>query len=112
VDRSDDKGSQLGEDFMRGYWIGLLTALLFPLASWAQPLSDRVPEDAMLYIGWQGSQAMPPAYQASHLKGLLDSSNIPQFFEDFVPQVMERIGKADPQTASVMQVLRSVGGPL
>ncbi|HEX2973125.1 MAG TPA: hypothetical protein VHP11_12385 [Tepidisphaeraceae bacterium] len=97
---------------MRGYWIGLLTALLFPLASWAQPLSDRVPEDAMLYIGWQGSQAMPPAYQASHLKGLLDSSNIPQFFEGFVPQVMDRIIRADPQTASVMQVLRSVGGPL
>ena len=40
----------------------------------AQPLADRVPADALVYIGWAGSQNLGPAYDASHLKAVAASS--------------------------------------
>ncbi|MGE5609423.1 MAG: DUF3352 domain-containing protein [Bacillota bacterium] len=94
---------------MRVFLAGLLTAVIFPLVTFAQPLGDRVPADAILYIGWQGSQSMPPAYQTSHLKGFLDSSNLPEFFQDVIPQALAPVIKRNPQAAPAIQALQAVG---
>lgn len=39
--------------------IAILVAVLAPSLALAQPLAGRVPADAIVYIGWQGSQSMP-----------------------------------------------------
>jgi len=89
--------------------IGVLVA---PVLAMAQPLGDRVPENAIIYVGWQGGGAMPPAYEQSHLKGVLDASNVPALFNDFVPRLIQRVAKDEPEAAAVMKLVVAVGGPL
>jgi len=56
----------------RAFVIALI--LIAPLAAFAQPLSDRVPAEALIYIGWQGSESMPANFANSHAKALLDET--------------------------------------
>src|SRR3954464_3277065 len=56
----------------------IIAVALIALVAWvssagAQPLADRVPADALLYVGWAGSEHLAPAYAQSHLKGLIDA---------------------------------------
>jgi len=37
-----------------------LLLILAPAAAFAQALADRVPADAVLYVGWRGSADMGP----------------------------------------------------
>lgn len=60
-------------------------------AAGAQPLADRVPSDALFYAGWAGSEKLAPAYAQSHLKGVLDESNLPQLFAELGPKIVRRI---------------------
>src|SRR3954465_6959871 len=57
----------------------------------AQPLADRIPSDALFYVGWAGADKLPPAYAQSHLKGVLDSSNLPELFSELGPRIVRRI---------------------
>lgn len=90
----------------------LLALLLLPVMAFAQPLADRVPEDAVLYIGWQGSQAMPPAYAQSHLKAILDASNLGALFSDFAPRLIAHLGKDNPQVVPISRMVIALGTPL
>ena len=78
----------------------------------AQPLADRVPADAALYIGWQGSQTMPPAYANSHLKAVVDASNFGALITDFAPRLIQRFGQGNPNIASAMKAITTFGTPL
>ena len=60
---------------MRYFPALLIMAGLAP-AAWGQTLADKVPADAVLYVGWQGSDAAGPAYQASHFKAMLEALNV------------------------------------
>jgi hypothetical protein len=68
-----------------------------------------VPSDAVVYIGWQGSDSLGTPYEKSHLKGVIDSSNIPQFFSEFLPRLIERLGKEDAQAAAVFRSIHGIG---
>ena len=68
--------------------IAFLALFLFCGFAFAQPLADRVPSDAVVYIGWQGMDSLGTGYEKSHLKGVIDSSNIPQFFSEFLPRLI------------------------
>ena len=92
--------------------VAVLVVLVMPLAAGAQPLSDKVPADAMLYFGWQGSEGMPSSYQNSHLKALLDSSNIPQVFSQMVPRLIQRVSLEDREAAEHLKNVIAIGGPL
>src|SRR5687768_16849810 len=89
-----------------------LLVIISPLAAFAQPLGDRVPAEALIYIGWQGSESMPAAYEKSHAKALLDSSNIPKVFNEMVPQLIRRLGQENPQAAEGVKILAGIAAPL
>jgi hypothetical protein len=55
----------------------LLAILAAPLSALAQALADRIPDDAIAYIGWRGTDAMPE-YAASRLKGMLEAADLPK----------------------------------
>lgn len=74
----------------------LLTALVAAPAGRAQVLADRLPTDALLYAGWAGSDALGPAYDASHFKAFLDSLNLP-------PSLAERFTAAFAAPADAPQ---------
>ena len=93
-------------------FVAVVAFLIAPVVALAQPLGDRVPDNAILYIGWQGTEAMPPAYAQSHLKGILDSSNIRALFDQFLPQLMKKLGQQEPQVNEIWQLTSAIGGPL
>ena len=50
----------------------VLVAVAFTTApAPAQPLADRLPDGALIYIGWAGSESMGPGYAGSHLEAIL-----------------------------------------
>jgi prepilin-type processing-associated H-X9-DG protein len=74
----------------------------------AQPLADRVPADAMVYIGWQGSRPLAGPYQDSHLRAVVESSNIRKVFEDFIPQALTKIAGDDQDAAETMVIAKAL----
>lgn len=73
--------------------IGML-CLPAPLAH-AQPLADRVPADAAVYVGWSGNSSA--GYDKSNFKGLADAAKLPQFINaitDIFPDDSEEDAKA------------------
>ncbi|MGE5607953.1 MAG: hypothetical protein ACM359_01755 [Bacillota bacterium] len=97
---------------MRPRLFAFLAILAMPLFSLAQPLADRVPADAILYLGWQGSQSLGPTYDQTHTKAILDASNIPQFFTQTLQRLTFRVQRDNPQAAQLLQLATAVGGPL
>lgn len=94
---------------MRIRHVALIVVFLLSNLAVAQPMADRVPSDAVVYVGWKGSESLGTGYEKSHLKGVMDSSNIPQFFSEFLPRLIERMGKEDAQAAAVMRSMHGIG---
>jgi hypothetical protein len=72
---------------MRLRLFSVLTIFLTPFAfmARAQPLADKVPGDALIYVGWQGAGTAAPGFEGSHLQAILKGSDVPQFFNEFLP---------------------------
>src|SRR5687768_9334967 len=99
--------------------VRLVLALLLILSPFAlaQPLADRIPADAVLYVGWQGSDALREPYAKSHLKEVMAESNLPQFFEEFLPRLADRFEKEESdaeakEVARTIRIVTSVAGPM
>lgn len=67
----------------------------------AQPLADRVPADALIYVGWTGSETLGPGFEASKLKRILDESSLPEVISDLLPRVIKKLAEENPQTAEL-----------
>ena len=44
----------------------------------AESDADRAPAESVLYFHWAGAETLGPAYQGSHLKGILDALQLHQ----------------------------------
>jgi len=97
---------------MRNILIALLAVVIAPIVALAQPLADKVPADAIVYVGWTGSESMGPGLAGSHLKAVLDSSNLGEFFDTFLPAALAKLGQNDPQAGQKLRLLSAIGGPL
>ena len=77
----------------------------------AQVLADKVPEDALVYAGWAGGDALGSAYDGSHLKTFLETLNLPAFVGDRFTQALA--GSTDAQRAQrlklAQELLTSIG---
>jgi prepilin-type processing-associated H-X9-DG protein len=69
---------------------------------------DQIPDDAIVYAGWTSGRDLKEAYANSHLKRLIDASNLRSAFDDFLPQILDKIGSASPQDAQSTRRLTSV----
>lgn len=90
----------------------VILALALAGPAHAQPLADRIPQDAVAYIGWSGSESMGPGYANSHLKAVVDSSNLAQLASESIPRLLERIGKDDEEAQQVTSLIMAIGGPM
>lgn len=70
--------------------IGLLALGLAALPVRAQALAERVPDNALVYMGWQGTEKLKPQYEASHLKAVMDASTMRKFFGESLPKILDR----------------------
>lgn len=90
---------------------GLVVILLAPAAVQAQALADKVPADAIVYAGWRGVDDLGPGYSQSNLKAVLDDSDVRKFFDQFLPELMNRIGKLNPDAANMLPILSALAKP-
>src|SRR4051794_33998943 len=88
---------------MRQVIVSVLVILFATVAASAQPLSDRVPEGALVYVGWRGSESLGKNYDESHLAAVLKASNVAGIFDQTLPQVIAKIQQQDVEAAGTMQ---------
>jgi len=75
----------------------LLSMLVTGVArSFAQVLIDRVPDDAMIYVGWKGTDDLGPAYEKSKLKQFVEHSAIPELFDKTLPDLIQKQSNNEP----------------
>ncbi len=95
---------------LQRFVIGLvLAALVLSCASQAiaQTLVDRVPDDALIYLGWQGTDTLGPAYEKSKLKQFVEHSAIPELFQKTIPELIERQSNHEPGKAEDVKTATS-----
>ncbi len=73
----------------------------------AAPLEDRIPQDAIIYFGWAGSDALQPQYAASNLKMFIDASSAPAFIAQQLPKLIDLAAKNDPQAPQIIAQLQT-----
>ena len=82
---------------------------LFVRMAAAQPLADRVPADALVYVGWSGAANLGPSYDRSHLKAVLDASDFPKLFTDFLPRLSQRLGQENATSGEAASMIAAIG---
>jgi prepilin-type processing-associated H-X9-DG protein len=90
----------------------VLAVFCSPVFCRAQALADRVPGDAMLYIGWNGIDSMGPGYDGSHLKAMMEASEFQKFLSESIPSLLKNIAQQDAQTGQMLQQILGASGPL
>lgn len=78
----------------------------------AQPLAERVPADALIYVGWTGVDRMGPGYDGSHLKAMLDAAEMPRVMSEVIPKLLERLVQEDPDAAEAARMMSEVLRPM
>jgi hypothetical protein len=97
---------------LRSAFVAFVTLIAVSTAADAQPLADRVRSDALIYFGWSGAASMGPGYEKSYLKAVVDSSNMRQVIDDFLPRVFQRIAQETAEVEPVRQIMYEVVGPM
>lgn len=91
--------------------ITIVSLVLCPALVSAQPLADRVPDDAIVYIGWAGTRTLGDGYEQSHLKAVVDASNLRELFSDFIPAAVAKLNEKDPGGGpQVLEMVSAIGG--
>src|SRR5207249_2552973 len=103
---------QSGRPFMRTFSRLILVITFLTSPAFAQPLADKVPANSLFYFGWRGSEDLGAGYADSHLKAVLDQSNIPAVFNDMIPRAVLRVERANPQIGNVLRSITNVAGPM
>lgn len=83
-------------------------ALLAPAVVRGQTLAQSVPDDAIIYVGWAGTESYGDDYAASHLKALIDASQLRQLQTDFLPKLLQKLGRENEEFAPVAEVINAV----
>src|SRR5947199_7795027 len=55
---------------------------------------------------------MVPLYAESHLKAVVEASNIKQLINESLPRLLENIGHQDQDAAVVTGFISAIGGPM
>lgn len=70
----------------------LFLLALVPLVRAQAPLADRVPADAIIYVGWQGTDALQAQYQQSKTRALFDALNVQNLVDQIIRQATADAG--------------------
>lgn len=88
----------------------VLCGLLFTSAACAQPLAEHLPKDAVVYLGWSGSENLGPGYDGSHLKAMIELTEIDRMISEVLPQAFQKLAETVPdqdaqQAADFMSIV-------
>jgi prepilin-type processing-associated H-X9-DG protein len=85
--------------------IAVVLGLCAYTATAGGPLADRVPADALLYVGWQGTDALPDSYQQTRLHAICAQSDMAKLLGEFRQRVVAKISEEDPQAAETTDLI-------
>lgn len=91
--------------------LALCLATSFASTGRAQALADRVPGDALFYVGWAGSDAVGVASKDTHLAAVLAESKVHELFGRYLDEAEAKLLAAEPKAREPMQLLRAIAGP-
>jgi prepilin-type processing-associated H-X9-DG protein len=83
-----------------------------PPAAHGQPLADRVPADAILYVGTLGYGTKGPGYEGSHLQAVLDAAQFQQLVDETIPALLRKIAEKDRRAAEGFAIAKPILLPL
>lgn len=78
----------------------------FCAGSNAQTLSDRVPADAMVYVGWRGTLDLGPNYAGSHAAAIAKQSSVTRVIDESLPELVKYVATREPDAAKVAETVR------
>ncbi len=90
----------------------LLTLVLFASVGRAQLLSERVPADAVVFVGWKGVDELGPGYDQTRLKKFIDASAIRELIDRSIPGLLARIGESDRHAQELTDLLVTFAKPM
>jgi len=82
--------------------LGMLIVLLSASIAGSQPLADRVPDDAILYLGFSGTDNAP-GYEGTHWEAIVKQSNFPAVFRQVLPAAIKKQAARDAIAAGQAQ---------
>lgn len=85
--------------------IALSASILSAPLARAASLADQVPDDAIVYLSWSGSNNLGPDYAGSHMAAITKDSGLPKVFTEYVPGLLNTIGQKEPQVAPMMKII-------
>src|SRR5262249_41806474 len=88
-----------GRLFMRLLLHVFCAALLLSTPLLAQPLADRVPADAIIYVGWRGGGQLRPQYDGADPPAGLQTPACPAAWEKLRPQIISKITEDNAEQA-------------
>lgn len=81
-------------------------AAAFPMLAAAQPLADHVPDDALVYLGWSGTDNLGSNYAGSHMAAIAEASQVGDFLNHSVPEFLARLSAGNMDLARMPDVWR------
>lgn len=94
-------------------WVGLLSLMMVcglvsspvraAVDAKALPFADRLPGDAMMYMGWVGSDHLPEAYQGSQFEML--AGHVQQLAKQVLPMLLQEMGVSEDDDVEMMLLL-------
>src|SRR5690349_4205475 len=83
-------GNRRRENGMWARLMAVAAVVVGPVVVRGQALADRVPEDALVFVSWSGSEGMGAGFGGSNLKAFLEASNVPQLMNDYFPKLLQK----------------------
>lgn len=90
---------------MRSIFAAVVVAILV-VPAFGQPLADKVPADAVVYIGWRGTDNLGKGYDQSHLKAMVELSQFDVMWAQAWPKLIQKATQGD---ANKRQEMEDVG---
>ncbi|MGH7213984.1 MAG: hypothetical protein ACREIT_04405 [Tepidisphaeraceae bacterium] len=95
------------------YVMLLLTAIVAaPVVVAAQPLAERVPGDAVVYLAWQGYGSVGKEFEKSRLRAVVAEVNFRTMWDEYIPKMIAKIGEKDPKGAETMREFLKLAKPM
>lgn len=88
--------------------LAVCLTLCFTLSVQAQPLADRVPDDALVYVGWRGADDPGDGYAGSNLQALGGSEELAHSLSQAL-DLIQRANPDNPWATMVTDLVRSLG---
>lgn len=72
------------------------------------PLADRLPAEAILYVGWVGSEGIAQRWEGTHTQALIQQSNFEDFFTRYLPEALDKLAQEEPEAAQAVELAREL----